>query len=286
MKKTLTLLTVLLLAFLYFQREQSANLDEPFVGAKAAIVVDAETNKILYELNSKEAMAIASMSKMMTQYIVLDAINRGDIQWDTLYHPSAAVFQKTDQPALVTLGMSSSGAYTVKELFTAMTVISANDAAIALAEMVSGSEEAFVDVMNAQAEEFGLQSAHFINATGLDEGETNMASARDVAALAQILIKDHPEVLDYTKMTDFTTSEGIRRWNTNAMLPGMPSAMKGMDGLKTGYTEEAGSCFASTGIFDGRRIITVVMGASEERNQTNPSRFDVTRQLLDEYALN
>ncbi|QTD39956.1 D-alanyl-D-alanine carboxypeptidase family protein [Sporosarcina sp. Te-1] len=286
MKKTLTLLTVLLLAFLYFQREQSAKEDTPVMDAKAAIVLDAETNKILYEMNSQEAMPIASMSKMMTQYIVLDAIKNGDIQWDTLYQPSAAVFQKTAQPELVTLGMSSSSTYTVNELFTAMTVISANDAAIALAEVVSGSEEAFVEVMNVQAEKFGLQSAHFINATGLDAGETNVASARDVAVLARRLIEDHPEVLDYTKMTDFTTSEGIRRWNTNAMLPGMPMAMKGMDGLKTGYTEEAGSCFASTGVFDGRRIITVVMGAAEDRNQTNPSRFEVTRQLLDEYALN
>lgn len=166
-----------------------------------------------------------------------------------------------------------------------MTVISANDAAIALAEVVSGSEEAFVQEMNKKAEEFGLRSAHFVNATGLDEEETNRASARDVAALAQLLIKNHPEVLDYTKMTDFTTRDGVVRWNTNIMLPGMPLAVNGIDGLKTGYTEGAGSCFASTGVFDGRRIITVVMGAAEDRNQSNPSRFDVTRQLLDEYIL-
>lgn len=285
MKKLLVLVTVILLAFFYFQKEQTAKEEMPGVGAKAAIVVDVETNKILYEMNSKESLPIASMSKMMTQYIVLDAIKSGRINWDTLYQPSAEVFQKTADPQMVTLGMSSSHTYSVQELFTAMTVLSANDAAIALAEAVSGSEDAFVEAMNAKAEEFGLQSAHFVNATGLDEEETNRASARDVAALAQLLLNDHPEVLDYTKLTDFTTREGVVRWNTNAMLPGMPFAMSGIDGLKTGYTEGAGSCFASTGVFNGRRIITVVMGAAEDRNESGPSRFEITRQLLDKYVL-
>ncbi|MCG3087662.1 D-alanyl-D-alanine carboxypeptidase family protein [Sporosarcina cyprini] len=285
MKKLLALVTIILLAFLYFQKEQTAKEERPGVGAKAAIVVDVETNKILFEMNSKESLPIASMSKMMTQYIVLDAIKSGRINWDTLYQPSVEVFQKTADPQMVTLGMSSSNTYSVQELFTAMTVLSANDAAIALAEAVSGSEDAFVEVMNAKAEEFGLRSAHFVNATGLDEEETNRASARDVAALAQLLIKDHPEVLDYSNMTDFTTRDGVVRWNTNIMLPGMPLAMNGIDGLKTGYTEGAGSCFASTGVFDGRRIVTVVMGAVEDRDESGPSRFDVTRQLIDEYVL-
>ena len=106
--------------------------------------------------------------------------------------------------------------------------------------------------------------------------ETNHATARDVAAIANELLKEYPEVLEFTRMTDFTTSEGTRLWSTNHMLPGMPQAITGMEGLKTGYTEEAGPCFASTGIYEGKRIITVVMGVGADRKGYvhTPFRFD------------
>ncbi|MCG7343419.1 D-alanyl-D-alanine carboxypeptidase [Sporosarcina sp. ACRSL] len=286
MKKTLTILIVAALAFFIFIKEKDARKETNplYHEAKAAIVLEAETGKILYEQNSKEALPIASMSKLMTQYIVLEAIADGRLSWDSQYKPSTAAL---NQPRYaVMLGMDKRKTYNVRELFAAMTITSANDAAVALAELVSGTEAEFVQEMNKKAEQFGLTNTRFINATGLDEADTNHATARDVAAIANELLEQYPEVLEFTRMTDFTTSDGTRLWTTNLMLPGMPQEMIGMEGLKTGYTEEAGPCFASTGIYEGKRIITVVMGVGVEGSDTSTPRFTLTRDLIDRYVLN
>ena len=281
MKKLLTILLFAGLAvLLVMPKNEAVSLTQ---NAKAAIILNASTGKIIYEDNSKAALPIASLSKMMTQYIVLDAIADGRISWDSLYTPSTAAL---NQPAnAVKLDMQSGNTYTVTELFTAMTVISANDAAIALAEVVSGSEELFVKEMNNYAKKIGLDKTYFINATGLDADESNLASARDVAAIGSVLVDEHPEVLQFTSLTDFTTGAGVKRWSTNLMLPGMPEEMKGMDGLKTGYTELAESCFASTGVYNGDRIITVVIGVPAEGDDTIKPRFELTRELIDRYVL-
>ena len=174
-----------------------------------------------------------------------------------------------------------------------MTVISANDAAIALAEMVSGSEEAFVDLMNEQAKAFKLKKTTFYNASGLDgdyvgksKDETNLSSAKDVSVIARQLITKHPGVLDFTKITNFTTTDGNRLWTTNAMLPGMPMAVGEIDGMKTGYTEMAGPCFTGTGVFDGRRIISVVMDVATNGNDKINPKFQLTEELIDQFVLN
>lgn len=286
MKKILAILFVAALAFFFLIKDKDARkeADPLYSEAKAAIVLEVESGKILYEQNAKEALPIASMSKLMTQYIVLEAIADGRLAWDSSYTPSAAALNQSRHAVI--LGMDKQKTYNVRELFTAMTVTSANDAAVALAEMVSGTEEKFVKEMNKMAEQFGLQNTYFINATGLDEADTNRATARDVAAIANELLTQYPEVLEFTRMTDFTTSEGTKLWSTNLMLPGMPQAMTGMEGLKTGYTEEAGSCFASTGIYDGKRIITVVIGVEAEGNDTSTPRFELTRDLIDRYVRN
>lgn len=286
MKKILAILFVAALAFFFLIKDKDARKEaDPLYGeAKAAIVLEVESGKILFEQNAKEALPIASMSKLMTQYIVLEAITDGRLAWDSQYTPSTAALNQSRHAVI--LGMDKHKTYNVRELFTAMTVTSANDAAVALAEMVSGTEEKFVKEMNRKAERFGLQNTHFINATGLDEAETNRATARDVAAIANELLTQYPEVLEFTRMTDFTTSEGTKLWSTNLMLPGMPQAMTGMEGLKTGYTEEAGSCFASTGIYEGKRIITVVIGVEAEGNDTSTPRFELTRDLIGRYVLN
>lgn len=282
MKKLLTILLVAGIAIILLIPENEAVSTAQ--NAKAAIILNTSTDKIIYESNANEALPIASLSKLMTQYIVLDAIAAGSISWDSLYKPSTEVLNQPSRA--VKLDMQSDKTYTVKELFTAMTVISANDATVALAEMVSGSEEKFAAKMNNYAKKIGLSKTHFINATGLDGDETNLATARDIAAIANVLIDEHSEVLQFTSMTDFTTSSGVKRWSTNLMLPGMPEALTGMDGLKTGYTELAESCFASTGIYDGDRIITVVIGVAAEGNDTIKPRFDLTRELIDSYVLN
>lgn len=260
--------------------------------AKATMVIEAETGKVLYEDNSKQPLPIASMSKLMTQYLVLNAINNGTLSWESTYQPSEYVQQMVQQAGAVKLGMVTGNSYTVEELFRAMTVISANDAAMALAEMVSGTEEAFVELMNKQVNSFGLKETTFYNASGLDgdyvgkgQDETNLSSARDVAVLAQQLLAKYPEVLDVASITDFTTSEGIRLWSTNLMLPGMPQAYPGIDGLKTGYTDQAGSCLVSTGVFDDRHIITVVMDVEAGGTDTINPRFELTKELIERYVM-
>lgn len=286
MKKILVILFIAGMAFFFLIKDKDARkeADPLYSDAKAAIVLEADSGKILYEQNAKEALPIASMSKLMTQYIVLEAIADGRLSWESEYKPSEPALNQSRHAVI--LGMDKHKTYNARELFAAMTVTSANDAAVALAEMVSGTEKEFVKEMNERAERFGLQNTRFINATGLDEEETNRATARDVAAIANELLTQFPEVLEFTRMTDFTTSEGTRLWSTNLMLPGMPQAMTGMEGLKTGYTEEAGPCFASTGIYEGKRIITVVIGVGAEGSDTSTPRFELTRDLIDRYVLN
>ena len=260
--------------------------------AKAIVLIEAETGKVLYEDNSKQPLPIASMSKLMTQYLVLNAVNNGTLTWESTYEPSEYVRQMVQQASAVKLDMVKGNSYTVEELFIAMTVISANDAAMALAEMIGGTEEAFVELMNKQANSFGLKETTFYNASGLDgdyvgkgQDETNLSSARDVAVIAQQLLAKYPEVLDVASMTDFTTSEGTRLWSTNLMLPGMPQAYPGIDGLKTGYTDQAGSCLVSTGVFDGQRIITVVMDVEAGGTDTINPRFELTKELIERYVM-
>ncbi|MFC5590113.1 D-alanyl-D-alanine carboxypeptidase family protein [Sporosarcina soli] len=294
MKKLIFLLFIIVLGFTFVLKEKDWKTEaiDPHVNAKAVLLIEAETGNVLYEKNSKESLPIASMSKLMTQYLVLNAIQNGTMSWESTYEPSDEVQQLIGKAAATKLGMTTGNTYSVQELFAAMTVNSANDAAMALAEMVSGTEEAFANLMNEQAREFKLKETTFYNASGLDgeyigkgKEQTNRASARDVATIAQKLLEDHPEVLDFTRLTDFTTGDGVRVWSTNLMLPGMPQAFPGIDGLKTGFTEEAGACFVSTGIFEGKRIITVVMDVEANGTDTVNPRFELTRELIERVVL-
>ncbi len=294
MKKLIFLLFFIVLSFTFILKDKDWMTEaiDPHVNAKAVLLIEAETGNVLYEKNSKESLPIASMSKLMTQYLVLNAIQNGTLSWESTYEPSDEVQQLIGKAAATKLGMTTGNTYSVQELFTAMTVNSANDAAMALAEMVSGTEEEFADLMNEQARKFKLKETTFYNASGLDgeyigkeKEQTNRASARDVATIAQKLLEDHPEVLDFTRLTDFTTGDGVRVWSTNLMLPGMPKAFPGIDGLKTGFTEEAGACFVSTGIFEGKRIITVVMDVEANGTDTVNPRFELTRDLIERFVL-
>jgi len=295
MKKLIFILVVIVLSVTVVMKNKEKTFEKVdlTIGAKAIIVIDADTGKVFYEENSAEPLPIASLSKLMTQYLVLNAVKSGNLSWSDTYKPSEAIQQIAGQSAAVKLGMTAGNAYTMKELFTAMTVNSANDAAMALAEMVSGTEDAFVELMNKQAKSFGLKETNFFNASGLDGDyigkgyeQTNHASARDVSIIAQKLIAKHPEVLDYTKLPSFKAGNGTTLWSTNLMLAGMPQALAGVDGLKTGFTDQAGSCFASTGVFDGRRIISVVMDVAADGGDTTTPRFDLTRELIEQFVLN
>jgi len=187
------------------------------------------------------------------------------------------------------MGLAAGQAVTVRELFEAMAVHSANDAAVALAEHAAGTEAAFADRMNEKAREIGLSEAsYFANATGLSsrdllgfpnaaaDGETLM-TAEDTAWLAKYLIEAYPELLKITKKSAVEAGDSAGELaTTNEMLPGQRFGTKGNEGMKTGYTERAGYCFAGSTVVDGRRYITVVMGA-----KTPEARFEETKKLLD-----
>ncbi|PIC80825.1 hypothetical protein CSV75_03310 [Sporosarcina sp. P18a] len=259
--------------------------------SEAMILLNADTGEVLYEKNSKKSLPIASMTKLMTQYIVLNTIKNGTISWETIYQPSPTVLNMAQFASAAKLGMQANESYTVRELFTAMTIISANDAALALAEMVGGTEEEFVAMMNEQARAFKLKKTVFFNPHGLDgdylgrgEGKNNLASAKDLAIIADRLIQTHPEVLEFTSMTHFISKQGVKMWNTNLLLPGMRMQMNGVDGLKTGYTDAAGSCFTGSGVFNGERVISVLIGVEEVDGDTTEPRFTVTREMVERYA--
>jgi D-alanyl-D-alanine carboxypeptidase (penicillin-binding protein 5/6) len=272
---------------------------------KAAILIDADSGEVLYELNADQPLAPASMAKMMTEYLVLEALAKGKIKWDDLVPTSEYAASVGGSGGLLAVGDE----HTVKDMFSGMSINSANDSTIALAEFVGASEESFVNMMNDKAKEIGLSSsAHFIDSTGLDradlgnfapkgiEGET-IFTARDASILAQRLLKDHKEVLDFTKIPSqkFRPKDKAPMINWNWMLEGNKGitnfkqyAYTGMDGLKTGHTDAAGFCFTGTALRNGMRLISVVMGAGFGLPDTlanEGKRFIETRKLMD-YGFN
>lgn len=263
------------------------------IEADSAILVDAESGKILYEKNSDLTLPPASMVKMMTEYLVLEAIDKGDIEWETTTQISDYPYSISADPSFSGVGLTQSQDYTVRELYEAMAINSDNATSIALAELIAGSEGDFVKMMNDKAEELGMTDYEFVNSSGLEnrdlgdnypegteQSDTNLLSARSSAILAYHLVNDYPEALEFSSVptTNFDGQE-IRNWNW--MLPGMPGQLaqfsyEGLDGLKTGYTDLAGYCFTATVERDGQRLISVVMKTGSEE-----ARFAETRKLLD-----
>ncbi|MGF9711070.1 D-alanyl-D-alanine carboxypeptidase family protein [Paenibacillus naphthalenovorans] len=263
------------------------------LNAKSAILMEASTGQILYEYNADEALPPASMAKMMTEYLVMEAIKSGKIDKTTMVTTSKYASEVIGSQILLAEGEQA----TVDDMFSALSIYSANDAAVALAEHIGGTEENFAKMMNEKAKEFGLsEQAHFINATGLGradlgkyapqnlQGET-LLSARDAAIIAYNILKDHKEVLEYTKIPakKFRERDTTPMINWNWMLWDNRNttnfkryAYEGLDGLKTGSTNEAGYCFTGTAERNGMRLISVVMGTL-----TEPSRFEETRKVLD-----
>lgn len=265
--------------------------------ARSAILLEVSTGQILYQSNADIAYPPASMSKMMTEYIVLDEIKNGRLNWED----TVVASQNAQDTGGSKIFLAAGDTHTVKQLFTAMAVGSANDATVALAEHISGTEEAFAIKMNETAKRLKLSSAHYINSTGLGrsdmaiqnrpqsiEGETVM-SARDAAFLALAIQQEHPDFFEVSSLPSYQFRKRDEKpiINYNWMLEGnndVPSlrsfAYQGLDGMKTGYTAEAGYCFTGTAIRDGVRLISVVMGTSSESE-----RFVQTRKLLD-YGFN
>jgi serine-type D-Ala-D-Ala carboxypeptidase (penicillin-binding protein 5/6) len=293
------LVLVFLLATVFpLNKKVEAAQDPINIEADAAILVDAGSGRILYQKNIDTVLGIASMTKMMTEYLLLEAVKQKRVKWDQEYTPSDYVYRLSQDRDLSNVPLRKDGKYTVLELYEAMAIYSANAAAVAIAEIVGGSEENFVRMMNEKAKKLGLQGYKFVNATGLsnqdlqgfhpqgtEASEENVMSARAVATLAYHLLKEYPEVLETSSITKKTFREGtddqIKMDNWNWMLPGLVYGYEGVDGLKTGYTDFAGYCFTGTAEKNGVRFITVVMNAKSNGKSTINARFEQTRKLLD-----
>ena len=266
------------------------------VAAKHVIAIEANTGKILYEKDATQPVEIASISKLITVYLVYEAIEQGKISLTTPVEISDYSYQLTTNSEASNVPLDARN-YTVEELLDATLVSSANSAAIALAEKVAGSEKDFVDMMKAKLQEWGIQDATLVNSTGLNnetlgdniypgskKDDENKLSAYDVAIVARNLILKYPQVLEITKKPS-STFAGMTITSTNYMLEDMPAFRGGIDGLKTGTTDKAGESFVGTTVEKGMRIITVVLNANTQAG--NPySRFTATSNLLDYISSN
>lgn len=265
----------------------------------AAILIDADSGKILYEQNADTPLGIASMTKMMTEYLLLDAIKQGTVTWDQEYRVTDQTHKMSHNRLLSNVPLRADGTYTIRELYEAMAIYSANAATVAIAETIAGTEAEFVKLMNKKAEEMGLEGYKFVNSTGLNNidydglhpagtGETdeNVMPAKSVAKLAYLLLKDYPEVLETSSIPKKVFREGtpdaIDMANWNFMLPGLVFEYKGVDGLKTGTTDFAGQSFTGTAKRGDTRLISVVMKAVDASGaSTRQARFDATAKLFD-----
>ncbi|KAA0954748.1 serine hydrolase [Planococcus kocurii] len=297
--KGLLIALLVILTVLAIVPQQAYAEDALTIMAEAAILVDAESGKILYEKNAEAPLGVASMTKMMTEYLLFEAIENGKVTWDQEYEVTDYTYKISQDMRLSNVPFREDGSYTIKEMYEAMAIFSANAATIGIAETIAGTESKFVDLMNDKAKEMGLEETTFVNSTGLSnsslmgmhpegtkETDENIMPARSVAKLTKRLLDDYPEVLETTKIPVKLFREGTadetRMENWNSMLPGLIYEYEGMDGLKTGSTDFAGYAFAGTAKRDDTRLIAVVMGAVDNKGAGSyKARFDATRTLFD-----
>ena len=255
---------------LFFINNVKAESIDLAPNAKSAILIEAKTGEILYEKNSHEKLHPASMTKMMSMLLILESIDKGLINWDDMVVVSPNASGMGGSQILLETGEKMS----VKDLFKGIAVASGNDAVVALAEKIAGTEEGFVIMMNKRASELGLKDTHFVNCHGIDETD-HYSSAYDMSLIAKELSK-HEVVFEYSSIyEDYLRKDTDRKFwlvNTNKLV----RFYNGADGLKTGYTSLAGYCLTATAKRDGMRLIAVVMGeeSSEVRNSEVSKMLD------------
>lgn len=246
--------------------------------AKSAIIVEASTGTILYEKNSNEKLSPASMTKMMGMLLVVENVEKGNLKWDEMVTVSENASSMGGSQILLETGEKM----TVSDLFKGVAVASGNDAIVALGERVAGTEEAFVKMMNDRAKELGLKNTNFKNPHGLEEAN-HYSSAYDMSKIALELVK-HPKVLEFSGIYEDYLRKGTKRefWlvNTNKLV----RFYQGVDGLKTGYTKEAGYCLTATASKSNMRVITVVMGEPESTTR-NKETTDMLNYSFNMYSI-
>ena len=261
---------LLLLLFLLIPINITAESIDLAPNAISAIIIEASTGTVIYNKNEHEKLAPASMTKMMGLLLIMEQIEKGNLKWDEMVTASSNASSMGGSQIFLETGEQM----TVEELVKGISIASGNDAMVAMAEKIAGTEEAFVELMNKKASELGLKNTNFKNCTGLD-AENHYSSANDMAIIAKELVK-HDKILEFSGTYEDYIREGTDKsfWlvNTNKLV----RFYQGVDGLKTGYTSTAGYCLTATAKRNGMRLITVVMNEpdSTTRNNETTSMLD------------
>jgi len=250
----------------------------PIIGAKSYLIMDATTGKELASLDPDAPLAPASLTKIMTTYVVFTALKQGQINLADEVTISEKAWRMPGSRMFVEVGKRVA----VEDLLMGMIVQSGNDASVALAEHIAGTEGVFAQMMNQYAQGLGMYSSNFVNATGMP-AEGHLTTARDLATLARAVIEEFPDYYPWHAVKEFTFND-IKQSNRNSLLWRDPS----VDGLKTGHTDDAGYCLVASAVRDDMRVISVVMGTSSTKARTDGSqallnyafRFFETRLLF------
>lgn len=254
---------------LCFMTVPNAYADEPLAGlnAKSMLLMEADSGIVLHEYNSDEKLPIASVTKIMTMLLIMEAIDSGRISPDDMVPVSERAMSMGGSTMFLETGEQLS----VSDMLKGIAVASANDGAVAMAEFVAGSESAFVEMMNEKAKELGMENTNFVNTNGLDD-ENHFSTARDVALMSRELLK-HKKIFEYTTIwTDSMRDGKFQLANTNKLI----RFYSGANGLKTGSTSKALCCISATALRDNMQLIAVVLAAP-----TSKDRFAAARGLLD-----
>lgn len=272
MKKFFIFLIIgsILFSMLPVQTKAEGEKTNLIANAKSGILIEESTGKIIFEKNKDEKLAIASLTKMVAQILILEQVEKGNLKWDEM----VTVSKNASDMGGSQIYLSTGEVMTVRDLMKGISMASANDATVAMAEKIAGTEMAFVKLMNDKVKELGLKNTVFKNSTGLDE-EGHYSTAYDLAIIARELLK-HEEILEFSSVYEdyLRTDTPNKFWlvNTNKLV----RFYEGADGLKTGHTDNALYCLAATAKIDGMRLIAIVLGeeVSKVRNQEAMSLLD------------
>ncbi|MBQ8040248.1 MAG: D-alanyl-D-alanine carboxypeptidase [Lachnospiraceae bacterium] len=273
MKKINRIVTVLLVSVIFVTNTISANALE--VGAPSVVLMEASTGKVIFEKDAYTKRSPASVTKVMTLLLIFEEIEKGTIKKDDLVTTSAYAKSMGGSQVFLEEGEHQ----TVDTLIKCITVASGNDASVAMAEYISGTEKEFVDRMNEKASELGMNNTNFIDCCGLTDSDNHYTCAYDVAIMSQALITKYPQIFDYSTIWMEDITHTTQRGSSNFTLSSTNKLLKQYEwttGLKTGYTSKAKFCISATAKKDEMELIAVVMGAdtSQSRNADAVAMFN------------
>lgn len=255
---------ILLIIMSFFVLNLIVLAEEDFApNGKSAILVDNLSGKVLYEKNADEKLAPASMTKLASMLMVMEAIDDGNLKFED----KVTISEEAANMGGSQVFLQAGEVYTVYDLLKSVAIASGNDAVVALAEKIGGSQSGFIDMLNKRLKEIGATNTNFVNAHGLD-AEGHYSTARDMSIIARELLK-HPKILEFTSIYEeyLEKNDGSRIWlvNTNKLV----RFYDGVDGLKTGFTGTAGYCLTATASKNNFRLISVVMGEDTSENRSS-----------------